>query len=397
MRRILGLFALGATVVIVVPPGGSALADSTVQFVFTSDAHYGLTRRTFRGSAGADAHVVNAAMITTINSLPNVSFSRDGGLRTGERVGAIDFLVEGGDITNREEGTGPDAVQRASVSWSQFRGDYIEGLTVKGRSGAKAALFIIPGNHDISNAIGFYRPMTPTVDSTSMVEIYNRMMAPRTPRTTTTYDYNRDKVLFSRDIGGIHFMFLNVWPDSTVRAWIENDLKRSGHAGPVILFAHDAPDVASKHFRNPNGRHDINADDRFENVLSDEFADGTTTDSPAFIEWNALEEFFRKHPNITAYFHGDSNWNQFYDWTGPHHTVAVHTFRVDSPMKGAVSSNDETRLSFQVVTIDAVSRKMTVRECLWNIDPAQPSSPVQWGGSTTVALAPRPTPARKSS
>jgi hypothetical protein len=99
----------------------------------------------------------------------------------------------------------------------------------------------------------------------------------------------------------------------------------------------------------------------------------------------------RRHPNVSAYFHGNSNWNQFYDWTGPRHSIALHTFRVDSPMKGAVSANDETKLSFQVATIDMTSRTMTVRECLWDADPARPAAPVSWGASTTVALSPRPT------
>lgn len=124
--------------------------------------------------------------------------------------------------------------------------------------------------------------------------------------------------------------------------------------------------------------------------MSDTFADGTTTKVPPTIEERALERFFDRHPNISVYFHGNSNWNQFYDWTGPDHTAAVHTFRVDSPMKGEISRHDETKLSFQVATLDPVSRTMTVRECLWNTRPADPAEPLVWGGSTTVALEPRP-------
>jgi hypothetical protein len=29
------------------------------------------------------------------------------------------------------------------------------------------------------------------------------------------------------------------------------------------------------------------------------------------------------------------NFNQFYDWTAPDHSVVLHTFRIYSPMKGA--------------------------------------------------------------
>jgi hypothetical protein len=54
-------------------------------------------------------------------------------------------------------------------------------------------------------------------------------------------------------------------------------------------------------------------------------------------------------------------------------------------MKGAVSADDETRLSFQVATIDTATRMLTVRECLWNADPAIPA--LSWGESRTVSLS----------
>jgi hypothetical protein len=136
--------------------------------------------------------------------------------------------------------------------------------------------------------------------------------------------------------------------------------------------------------------HDINPTDRFENLLGDRFADGPTVDAPDLAERRGLEAFLHAHPSITAYFHGNSNWNQFYDWTGPGHSVALHTFRVDSPMKGAISAQDETALSFHVVVIDSLARTMTVRECRWNARPGAAST-IAWGGSVTVALSPRPT------
>jgi hypothetical protein len=58
-------------------------------------------------------------------------------------------------------------------------------------------------------------------------------------------------------------------------------------------------------------------------------------------------------------------------------------------MKGRVSAEDETKLSFQVATIDLASRTMTVRECLWNASPATPSTALAWGASATVPLSPR--------
>src|SRR5450432_2673761 len=65
-----------------------------------------------------------------------------------------------------------------------------------------------------------------------------------------------------------------------------------------------------------------------------------------------LAAFVKAHPNIKAYFHGHNNGNEFYDWRGVDSDVTLPTFRVDSPMKGAVSGNDETKLSFQLVSID---------------------------------------------
>jgi hypothetical protein len=362
----------------------SLAQSSTTQFVFTSDAHYGLTRATFRGAEQVDAHAVNAAMVARINQLPDATFPRDGGIKSGERIGAIDFLAQGGDVANRAEVA--SRVQSPAQSWAQFRADYLEGLHLRNQAGAPAQVFVVPGNHDASNAVGFYREMAPYIDKTSMAEIYNRLMMPAVPKTAQTYNYETDHVLTSRDIGGVHFIFLTVWPDSVARAWMDADLSRVPATTPVAIVTHDQPESESKHFRNPNGAHDINATDMFENLLADQLADGPAVSSPDTIEQSAFEVFLRRHSNVTAYFHGNSNWNQFYDWTGPGHSVILHTFRVDSPMKGAISAGDETRLSFQVVTIDMASRTMTVRECLWNADPRRPDAPLVWGSSTTVAF-----------
>ena len=59
---------------------------------------------------------------------------------------------------------------------------------------------------------------------------------------------------------------------------------------------------------------------------------------------------------------------------------------IDFVAEGGEATNrqDETRLSFHVAALDAATRVLTVRECLWN----RPSSP--WGASTTIALSPRP-------
>jgi hypothetical protein len=389
-RPAVGAVACGVAVLVLLGAlHASAPTASRVQFLFTSDSHYGLTRAAFRGGANVAAHVVNAALVAAMNDVPAATFPKDGGIGGGEPIGAIDFVVNGGDIANREEQTSEGAtVQPAATSWAEFEADYERGLTVRDAEGQRSPLYAVPGNHDVSNAIGFYRRMVPETDGSALAAIYNLMMAPEVPLTGTTLSYPRDRVDTSREVGGLHVVFLTVWPDSPQRTWLERDLARVPAGTPVFIFTHDQPDAEAKHFINPNGRHDLNETDAFENLLADQLSDGTTNKTPSTIEQRALEGVLRAHPNVTAYFHGNSNWNQFYDWTGPDHTVAIHTFRVDSPMKGAFSATDETRLSFQVATVDLVSLTMTVRECLWNAQPSIPHAPLAWGGSTTVAISP---------
>jgi Calcineurin-like phosphoesterase len=359
--------------------------STRLQFVFTSDAHYGLKRPTFRGLNAVDAGVVNRAMVARINALAHVRFPMDGGVAAGEAVGSLDFVAEGGDVANREEVAGPESIQSATESWREFRADYIDGLTALTPDGRRAPVLVVPGNHDASNAVGFYRTMAPRIDDAAMVGIFNLMMAPSS-RTPSTFRYESDPVFYARDIGRVHFVFVQIWPDSRARDWLTRDLSRVGRDTPVVLFTHDQPDVEAKHFRNPNPPHDINERDRFENLLVDTFADGTTVDDASLQEQHALEIFLLAHPNITAYFHGNSNWNEFYQWSGPSGAGRLRTFRVDSPMKGAQSLPDERKLSFQVATIDQRQLTMTVRECLWNAEATALSGGVQWGASATVAL-----------
>ena len=364
-----------------------------LQFAFVSDVHFGIERAIFRGAKHVDATVVNAALVERLNALPAAAFPKDGGLRAGQSVGAVDFVAVTGDVANRMDVDDNVPIQSAAASWQQFAGLYLSTLKLPDRSGGVAPLFVVPGNHDASNAVGSFK-MARAVDPTAMVEMYNRLMRPAVPLTPANYRYTRDVIRTSRDVAGIHLVFITVWPDAPTRTWLEKDLATVSTKTPVFIFAHDPPDADAKHFINPNGSHDVNDVDKFENLLADVYADGTAATGPALIEQKAFEKFVAHHPNITAYFHGHTNFNQFYDWTGPDHSVVLHTFRVDSPMKGAVSAGDETKLSFQVVTADLAARTLTVRECLWNADPAHPASPLVWGASTTVAFAPRPEPAK---
>ena len=356
-----------------------------IQIIFTSDAHYGISRKIFRGQADVSGHQVNAAMIEKINTVPFMQIPTDSGLNAGKTVGNIDYVIEGGDIANRMEIPN----QSAARSWAQFDSDYIRGIHLKGQNNKPAKLLIIPGNHDISNAIGFYKPMNPLTDPTCLVNIYNLMLKPAVPLTNNTYNYAENKINYSRNIGHIHFMFLTLWPDSLERTWMEKDLAKISTTTPVIIFSHDQPESEAKHFTNPNPGQTLNADDKFENLLSEMYKDSTHINSEADntkSEQLGLVQFLKKHPNIKAYFHGNANFNEFYLYRGPYHEVTLNVFRVDSPMKGRISSLDESKLSFQLITIDTKNYKMTVRECLWNSDPSHPEKPLQWGISKTISI-----------
>ncbi len=358
--------------------------SNIVQIIFTSDAHYGITRKAFRGQNDVTGHVVNAALVKEINTVPYSVLPNDGGINAGKKVRGIDYVVEGGDIANRMEIPN----QSAAASWAQFDTDYIKGITLKTNAAKPAKLLIVPGNHDISNAVGFYKNMNPPTDNAPLVNIYNLMLTPAAPLTTKTYDYQKDKINYSKNIGGIHCMFITLWPDSAERVWMEKDLEKVNAATTVFIFTHDQPECEAKHFTNPNPSHTINANDKFENLATEVYKDGTNTKADGGltdIEQRGWVLFLQKHPNIQAYFHGNANYNEFYIYKGPDNDVALNVFRTDSPMKGKYSSKDETKLSFQLISINTKTHAMTVRECLWNADPAHPENPVTWGASKTVS------------
>jgi hypothetical protein len=56
-----------------------ARSPQEIQFVFTSDSHYGITRPEFRGGHNVNAAIVNTALVTRMNRLASSSFPRDGG------------------------------------------------------------------------------------------------------------------------------------------------------------------------------------------------------------------------------------------------------------------------------------------------------------------------------
>jgi hypothetical protein len=355
--------------------------DSVLHFVFTSDVHYGITRAHFRGSDDVPSTIVSRAMIAAINRLPGDTIPFDDGAASGQRIGHVDGILITGDIANREE----KGIQSAAESWRQFEADYDHLLGTMDRQHKPTPLLLGPGNHDVSDAVGFWRPMQPATDASSMAGIYNRMVRPAHPRTASTYNYTTDRIRYYRDIAGIRFLFADCWPDSLARSWIEGQLKDMRPGTPVLLFTHANPDVEARFFTNPNGNHGLDSVDKFENLLPEVFQDGQTVKETALIEQRGLVRFLQRHPEIKAYFHGHNNYTEYYQWQGPDKNISLPCFRVDSPMKGKFSSKDETRLSFELITIDTRTKTLTVRECLWNTVPGDPSV-LRWGQAKTMNI-----------
>ena len=364
-----------------------AQSSNIAQFIYTSDLHYGISR-TFQGKEKVDASSVNRTMISQMNTLSEVIFPNDEGVQANKKIGNIDYLIITGDITNRQQA----GIQSATASWTQFSNDYFNGnLTLKNKKNQKVPFLLACGNHDVSNAIGYPKLMSPLTDAASMAGIYNLMLFPSIPKTTENYNYKTDKINYTKEIAGVHFMFVTMWPDSANRIWMEKDLASVRSTTPVIIFTHDEPDCEAKHFTNPNGNHDINSTDKFENLLEEKLKDGNTTKSETIIEQRGLVSFLKAHKNIKAYFHGNTNSNEFYNYNGPDNYIDLNVFRVDSPMKGQVSGldakdgkGDESKLSFQVISLNADTKELTVRECLWNT--AGANSPLIWGSSSTISL-----------
>jgi hypothetical protein len=298
-----------------------------IRIVFTSDLHFGLKKAHFRNSKDSvTSEEVNKAMVETIQS-----------------IGKIDYLVITGDITNREE----VPIQSAAISWQQFKEVY-EPLHIP--------MLITPGNHDVLNAIGYYKPMYPERDETALQGEYFLMHAGE-KMNGQSFDYRKHVFNYSRDIGGVHFQFICIWPDSANRVWMENDLKSVSLETPVFVFTHDPPQGDAKHFTTPTASAAVIAKDKFENLLTEIY------NADYEKQW---DEFLKMHTNIKAYFHGHSNYQQFYTYNGMDNSCSLQCFRVDSPMKGKYSSVDESLLSFQLITVDSSKRSAEVKECFWN-------------------------------
>jgi hypothetical protein len=268
----------------------TSATGAPVTFVFTSDLHFGLHRSYFRGAANVEAKDVNAALAAAINRVPAARFPTDAGLRAGEPVGPVDFVMVTGDIANRQELL-PLRIQPAAVSWAQFESHFAQRLALRNAAGAATPLLLVPGNHDASNALGAPVKMVPATDPTAMVAIYNRMMQPAAPMTNSDYQYTRDVVRYTREFGGVLVIGCTIWPDSATRNWIEGVLRAAPASQPVLLFCHDQPNIEAKHLRNPNGDHGINATDKFENLVADTLHEGTSSEAPTTFEQRELAFF----------------------------------------------------------------------------------------------------------
>ena len=354
----------------IITPAQASDTLQIAQLVFTSDLHYGLNRA-FRGNVVSSSGV-NEAMVAQMNVLPTAVFPTDGGINAGKSISFIDYVAVNGDITNRQE----SGVQSATASWAQFSADYLNGgITLKNKKNQPAEFLLTCGNHDVSNAIGFPKSLYPVTDNAALVNIYNLMLKPAIPKTTATYNYSTDKPNFSKDMEGVHLMFITMGPDSAARVWMEKDLVNVTSTTPVLIFTHDPIAGEPTHFTNPLGNHGMTTD--YENEIAEQYKGMLTLQ-------RELAAFLRIHPNIKAYFHGHTNYNQFYPYVGPDGDLNLNVYRVDSPMKGSVSTVDETKLSFQVISINGKNQTLTVRECLWNTSGA--ASKITWGSSSTTSL-----------
>jgi hypothetical protein len=380
----------------------------TVQFIFTSDCHFGdVTSSTattkFQGTTTTvDALEVNTRARDAMNTLPSQVAPSDYGVNSGKAFGNFDFMANTGDFASRSVPVPASNGNSAAQSFAQWESVYVTGLTLKDNTGAPLPHFLTPGNHDISNALGGPEAMVPTMDPTAFVKIYNRMMNPATALTNAAFDYNLHKVFYTKVMGGVHFVFLNQWLDAEMREKLATYLNGIPVTTPVVLFAHMPPEQAGLNFRNPaSNMLDFPWAGGFANYFRDKMdasnilapATTITTATVPTKEVTDLAVFLKARTNIVAWFNGHDNFNQFRTWNGENSVLITNTmtqlsipvFRADSPMKGKDSGKDARKLSFQVVSLDPAKKLITVRECLWNKNNT-PGGAIGWGVAETFSL-----------
>ncbi len=395
--RGLGMIALGLGGI-----GGVAqLPGADVQFIILSDVHFGYIRKSPVPHTGTttDALTINGYLLTSLNAVSGMTFPSDGGVGAGTTVGPIDMIAVTGDMANRNEsgdGIGTESanqVQSDAASWAQFTSVYLTGVTLQNKAGAQPPFLLSPGNHDISNAIGQRYIIPANIDDTSMRQMLS-VATGSPPLAAGTIDQAYftatnasgafiNKPNYSLNIGGVHFISISAWPDTGSRKWIDADLAAVPLTTPVMIFTHCYPDAdptllsppltTSPYSTVAGPPTTAGAVNDNEAVISDvidqsEYASDTSSN----VEQAAMTTWIKTHPNIVAYFHGHTNYNEMYEYNGPNKDIALNCFRIDSPMKGALSatSGKESLLSFDIATLDTTTGRMTVREIRWYPTPA---------------------------
>ena len=398
-----------------------------VNFIYTSDNHYGIVRPIFRGSFNVPGQTVNEAMIDKMNSLPGQTFPNDGGVGAGQSVGHIDFLVDTGDFANRSEsqsaipantnlsylggtvnypGYSSYTCPPSAVTWAQYQHDFLGDTNTGNRANGRLMLqdsmglgipvYLSPGNHDISDAIGMVGKISASnVDATSFCQIYNRMTpySGKAPITTNVFanpgDYTNVnlQVNYSFDVGGTHVQVVNMFPDRNVLKWMTADLAGVSATTPVFLFCHAPVNMAAgetKVFGTPTATSSSAAADI---PFPLNGVDSATSYKDMNSAKQCVADWLMAHPNVKALFSGHDNFNGATIWNGQDANgslidvrdstwAGVTLFRVDSPMKGDISGTSatgalagigsETNLSFQVYSLDPATHRLTEREYLWN-------------------------------
>ena len=181
---------------------------------------------------------------------------------------------------------------------------------------------------------------------------------------------------------------------STISGYILDKDSKEQLVGATMVIEPGPVKTASmlngKYFiNNVKSPYNMTEENKFQNLAEEHYKEGyvaAADDGATQLEQRGFVKFLKLHPNIKAYFHGNSNWNEFYTYHGPDNDINLNVFRVDSPIKGKFSARDETLLSFQLISIDPASQSLTVRECLWNTQPLKKDRKVVFGKSSTVSL-----------
>ena len=281
-------------------------------FVFTADQHYGMSRPAFRGCTDVSADTVNAAMVEAINSLVDAVFPLDGGVMAGKAVGGAEYVISAGDIASKLTGAGTGPALTASQCWELFKRQYCGGVALKNSGGRKAEILAIPGNHEISTALGRYPPAFPLPDAGAMVGMFNR--AHNASLRPEEYDFAAHKVTMARDLAGVRLLLVQLWPDEEARAYIAREIAASPADTPIILVCHFPPGVSAVYRESPERKFGAVPENTCGTVPADAAGQARIVELSRE-ERRAFAGFIKQHPSIVAYFHGHHHNNHSWVFT----------------------------------------------------------------------------------